>query len=360
MPENQKPGEFKTSLVGFKKADVLAYIDQLSQQALQAQKESEEKAAAMQNDLDLLQQDKEKLVEKTREVCDMLTNEKRRANDEETRARALREQLEHIEETAQSYKSRLFTKEQETVVLRADVDRLTKMLEEQKAEMEAVRKEVLSAQQAANEREAERDALKAECEQHKQSEEIQRQSFAQQLEAQNAQHAQKLEQQAAKAQDEYTQRLAQQEAEYTAALDQEKQAVQQELLLGKARLEQQEKANRQKVQSGAQQIADTMLLLRHQLDQVDRQIADAASQLQKATSAVYDALGQTEAGLEQMGAQVKDFPDSAARKSEKQKVQSEKAAERREKSRVHQTKRPSNRKNTVSENLLELLERLMK
>lgn len=38
------------------------------------------------------------------------------------------EQLLHMEETANGYKSRLFTKEQETVVLRADNARLTEEL----------------------------------------------------------------------------------------------------------------------------------------------------------------------------------------------------------------------------------------
>ncbi len=354
MPENQKPGEFKTSLVGFKKADVLAYIDQLSQQALQKQKEQEEKAAEMQNDLKLLQQDKDKLVEKTKEVCDLLTSEKRRANEEETRARALSEQLDHIEETARGYKSRLFTKEQETVVLKADLERLTKLLEETQAENAAMR-------QQASEREAERDALKAECEQHLQSEETQRQNFAQQLEERDAQHTQDLERQAQKAREELSQRLEQQGAEYADALEKEKQAVQQELMLGKARLEQQHKQDRQKVQTGAQQIADTMLLLRHQLDQVDQQIEAAASQLQKATGAIYDALDKTEADLEQLGAQVKSFPEKAPDRMETAaKPKPEKAAERREKPRPQQARHSAGRKASVSESLLELLERLMK
>ena len=62
------------------------------------------------------------------------------------------------------------------------------------------------------------------------------------------------------------------------------------------------------MQAGAQQISDTVSLLRRQLDEVDARIAEATAQLQQATGAIYAALGETEQGLEQLGAQARQFP----------------------------------------------------
>ena len=131
MADKPTPGEFKTSLMGFQKAQVLAYIDELSAKALETQRKHEEAAAALRSDLVAARADNELLLEKTKEICDKLSGEEKRAGEAESRARAVSEQLLHMEETANGYKSRLFTKEQETVVLRADNARLTEELERQ-------------------------------------------------------------------------------------------------------------------------------------------------------------------------------------------------------------------------------------
>lgn len=68
MPEG-KPGEFKTSLMGFKKADVLAYVDELAAKSLAEQQEHEQKAAQLQKELDGLRADNDLLMEKTRECA---------------------------------------------------------------------------------------------------------------------------------------------------------------------------------------------------------------------------------------------------------------------------------------------------
>ena len=147
MPEG-KPGEFKTSLMGFKKADVLAYVDELAAKSLAEQQEHEQKAAQLQKELDGLRADNDLLMEKTREVCDKLTGEEKRAVDAETRAKALAEQLLHLEETANTYKNRLFTKEQEAVVLKSDNQRLTELLATRQQEIEAARTQAQQAEQA--------------------------------------------------------------------------------------------------------------------------------------------------------------------------------------------------------------------
>ena len=47
MADKPTPGEFKTSLMGFQKAQVLAYIDELSAKALESQKQQEQAAEAL-------------------------------------------------------------------------------------------------------------------------------------------------------------------------------------------------------------------------------------------------------------------------------------------------------------------------
>lgn len=319
MPEG-KPGEFKTSLMGFKKADVLAYVDELAAQALAEQQEHEQKAAQLQKELDGLKADNELLMEKTREVCDKLTGEEKRAVDAETRAKALAEQLLQLEQTANTYKNRLFTKEQEAVVLKSDNQRLTELLATRQQEIEAARAQ---AQQAEQEKAQEQQ--------------------------QAARHREALERERA----EQAQRLEQERAEHARQLEREQQAAQRELELGKAHLADQARREKQELQQGAQQIADSVLLLRRQLDEVDQKIAQAAQQLQNATQGIYAALGETEGSLEQLGAQVEQFPQDAPPKKEAPPQQ---AGGRHTASGAH---RPARRR-TLSDGLLDLLDRVLK
>ena len=316
MPEG-KPGEFKTSLMGFKKADVLAYVDELAAKSLAEQQEHEQKAAQLQKELDGLRADNDLLMEKTREVCDKLTGEEKRAVDAETRAKALAEQLLHLEETANTYKNRLFTKEQEAVVLKSDNQRLTELLATRQQEIEAARTQAQQAEQArAQERQ------------------------------QAARRQEELEREQAN-------RLEEERARCARQLESEQQAAQREVELGKAHLAEQARREKQELQQGAQQIADSVLLLRSQLDEVDRKIAQAAQQLQNATRGIYAALGETEGSLEQLGAQVEQFPRCEAPKKEPRPQEPER---RRAASGAH---RPARRR-TLSDGLLELLDRVLK
>lgn len=292
MADKPTPGEFKTSLMGFQKAQVLAYIDELSAKALETQRKHEEAAAALRSDLDAARADNELLLEKTKEICDKLSGEEKRAGEAESRARAVSEQLLHMEETANGYKSRLFTKEQETVVLRADNARLTEELERQHKLLE----------QAL----ADLDTVRTEGEEKA--------------------------------------RLGREE------LEKEKEEGRRQLELEKARLEQTRRDQQATARESAQQMADTVLLLRHQLEEVDRQIADAADRLQKATGAIYTVLGETEQNLVTLGAQAESFPKPLEAAPKPQ-------------SRPEREKRPPRRparRRTVSEGLLDLLERALR
>lgn len=312
MAQPATPGEFKTAAFGFKKAQVLAYIDELSARTLEEQKRHEEAAAALQSQLDALKADNDLLVEKTREVCERLTQQEKRAEEAECRAKAAGEQLLHMEETANSYKSRLFTREQETVVLRSDNARLTQELEEQHRQLEEARAR-LEALQAESEELARRG----------------REDLARQQEA-----------------------FEQKKQEDARRLEEEKQQAERQVELERARIAQAQRAQQESARESARQMADTVLLLRSQLEQVDRQIADAAERLQRATGAIYAALGETEENLQTLGAQADSFPKPLA------------ASQKQEKARPRAEKRPPRphppRPRTLSEGLLDLLERTLK
>lgn len=307
MAEQTTPGEFKTSAFGFKKAQVLAYIDQLTAQNLAEQQQHTEKAQALQKDLDELKADNQLLLEKTKEVCDKLTHQQQLAGEAESRARAVSEQLQHMEQTASGYKSRLFTKEQETVVLRAENARLLAQLADQQAQLE-------QAQQQA-------------------------QQIREQSEEQARQLGRQLENE--------RRRLDEEAQQANRQLARQKEDAAQQLELEKARLAQAQRTQQQKARQSAQQMADTVLLLRSQLDQVDAQIAQAAARLQKATSAIYAALGETEQNLETLGAQAQSFPQPLA------------AQPAPKPPRRAAPPRPVRRR-TVSDGLLELLDRALK
>ena len=324
MADKPTPGEFKTSLMGFQKAQVLAYIDELSAKALETQRQQEQAAEALRRELENAKADNGVLLEKTREVCDKLTSEEKRAEEAESRARAASEQLLHMEETASGYKSRLFTKEQETVVLRADNARLTEQLEQQHRQLE----------QALADLEAARAEGEEKARQGRQELERQRSAFEEEKQADLC-------------------RMEQEKADAQRQMEQQREAARRELELEKARFDQTRRTQQESARQSAQQMADTVLLLRSQLEQVDRQIAEAAERLQRATGAIYTALGETEQNLAALGAQADSFPKPLPEQPAPPKVQPRPGRDKRP------PRRPARRR-TVSEGLLDLLERALK
>ena len=98
--------ELPTALMGFRKNDVLSYIDQLLEANSQRQQELENNIAALEQALSLEKEDKQKLLGKTKELCDKLTSE------EQVSAR-LRQELSDAQQECMGYRTRLFTAEQE-------------------------------------------------------------------------------------------------------------------------------------------------------------------------------------------------------------------------------------------------------
>lgn len=257
MPEDTSSVGFKTSLFGFKKADVLACIEKMADEAKEKEQKAETRAQELQSTVDDLKANEGILLEKTRDICDQLSAQNKRNAEMEKQAGELREQLRRSEDEAALYKKRLFAKEQETLLLKGDKADLERRLEEQQQAAE----QALAAQQTAQRQMKEKVAA---------AEEGARQEiFA--VEENAEQRVQQARQQA------------------------QKEAVQQKAVMA----------------AGAQEIADSVVVLKSQLAEVDAKLAEAAGQLQRTTAALHAALDGTEQNLELLGAQMRQFPQSA-------------------------------------------------
>lgn len=257
MPEDASSVGFKTSLFGFKKADVLACIEKMADEAKEKEQKAETRAQELQSTVDDLKANEGILLEKTRDICDQLSAQNKRNAEMEKQAVELREQLRRSEDEATLYKKRLFAKEQETLLLKGDKADLEQRLEQQQQAAE----QALAAQQTAQQQMKEKVAA---------AEEGARQEiFA--VEENAEQRVQQARQQA------------------------QKEAVQQKALMA----------------AGAQEIADSVVVLKGQLAEVDAKLAEAAGQLQRTTAALHAALDGTEQNLELLGAQMRQFPQSA-------------------------------------------------
>lgn len=250
MPEDTSSAGFKTSLFGFKKADVLACIEKMAAEAKQKEDEAQSRAQELQKTVDGLKENETILLEKTRDVCDQLSAQNKRNAEIEKQAGELREQLRRSEDEATLYKKRLFAKEQEALLLKGDKADLQQQLEQQRQAAEQAQRQ-MEQKVAAAEESARQDIFAAE---------------------ENAeQRVQQARQQA------------------------QKEAVHQKAVMA----------------AGAQDIADSVAVLKSQLAEVDAKIAAAASELQRTTAALHAALDGTEQNLELLGAQMRQFPQPA-------------------------------------------------
>lgn len=257
MPEDASSAGFKTSLFGFKKADVLACIEKMADEARENEQKAEARARELQSTVDDLKANEGILLEKTRDICDQLSAQNKRNAEMEKQAGELREQLRRSEDEAALYKKRLFAKEQELLLLKGDKADLEQRLKEQQQAAE----QALAAQQTAQRQMKEKIAAV--------EEDARQEIFAAEENAE--QRVQQARQQA------------------------QKEAVQQKALMS----------------AGAQEIADSVAVLKSQLAEVDSKLAEAAGQLQRTTAALHAALDGTGQNLELLGAQMRQFPQSA-------------------------------------------------
>ena len=257
MSEDHNAAGFKTALFGFKKTDVLACIEKLTADGLEKEQQAQARAKELQDSVDSLKEDNDTLLEQTKGLCGKLTEKDKQVTELEKQMETLREQLRRSDNEVGLCRKRLLAKEQETIGLKKENADLTGRLNEQVRAAEDAR----SAQQQA-----------------------QRQ----------------MEQQVAAAEESANLKILSAEENAERRITQARQQAQLETVQARASMT-----------AGAQEIADSVAVLKEQLADVDAKIAAAAEELQRTTAALHAALNGTEENLQLLGAQMQQFPLSA-------------------------------------------------
>lgn len=323
MSEEQiKAGKFRVALWGFKKADVLAYIDVLAAENLQKEAEHTARAEELQASIDALNSDKETLLVKTKEICQQLTSQEKRTNEAQAEAQELLGRLTHLQETAESYKSRLFTQEQELETLRTENTQISQMLEQERTH----------SVQAAEKAKSQDDLCK--------------------------QLQEKLDQEIAKAQ-QAMQKAAAQEARCRTLEQNLKQTTQQTAQrLNKMREQAQADVLRARQQGlcNVQKMSEGMQNIRVKVEQVESRLTQAMQQMNETAQDLYTALDQVQQGMQKLDSQLKSAAGQPVHNSYTKTPPLNHQAESQQP--VRNTAQQPN-KRTLVDNLLERVSRLL-
>lgn len=350
--EQQNIG-FKTSLLGFNKNDVLACIDRMSAENLEQQKQAEERAAELQEQLGMLRSEKYALQGQLNESRQQTEQEGARANEAENRATALSEQVENLTRRADDYKKRLFVREEEAVVLRRDNTRLTQTLSEKQQELEQMLGELNAAKQHCEAEIARMKQEAADLAAGAAAEAEQRVQEAAQVAAQVVEQTKaqakadvdaalenadqlvcKARLQAKAASEAAEARAAEKEAAAWQAMQQTKaqaaesvRQMEQQVVDADARavaaernaaamVAQKQSEMDRKALETQRQMADSAALIvenlatvKRDLAAVDARILEVTAELQRSTQALAAALAQAEQGIEALGGQMEKFPE---------------------------------------------------
>ncbi|WP_367925472.1 hypothetical protein [uncultured Ruthenibacterium sp.] len=285
MEKQQDLGEqkgFRGELFGFNRVEVLSYIERISaanaekakalgetidklQKELQASLEGRQTAEEKLADL---QQEHETFLSRTKEVCAQLETEKMRAETAVKQADRLQQELKKASNDAAAFRQRLLSREKELDELKQQntglTEKITK-LEESIHLYESKQKAALS----------EREQMAAEAKLVLEKAKIKADDVVKEAQA-KAQM--KLEQ-----------------AEGQAALVLAKASEEKSLI--KARMSE-----------SADSIAASVVVLKSQLEHVNKEIVSASNELLKATDGISAALGNTQRDLEKLGLQMQNYP----------------------------------------------------
>lgn len=138
--ETKKAGEFRSALMGFKKGDVLAYIDALTAENLKKEAEHLARLQELQGKVGTLEEDKNTLLAKTREICDQLTEQQKRTETAQAEAQELRQALQSTSEKLENSKMRMFSQEKDLIGLRNENRTLQEQLAEKVQQIEQMQK----------------------------------------------------------------------------------------------------------------------------------------------------------------------------------------------------------------------------
>ena len=359
---------FSTAMLGFKKADVLSYIEELTAENLTKEQGYQAQLQELEASVSSLQQDKDTLLFKTREVCNRLTEQEELLHRAEDARDQMEQALGEATERADSCKEQLSRQTGSLEALTEENGRLKDSLEQSDRMQQSLAEQVKAEREQAEGRlrefgeqlQAEIESLRSDketllqrtkevcqqlAEQEKRAEQAEGSSTALREELVQLHGLTKEQQEKLKEQEELVSRLRsgsarnadqirEQEEELT-RLDAELSSAKKEneALTRRLRTAEEQAARhakpqpaqmrysaaeagaeelqaRERLSAGAQQLAVGVDALKAQLADVDARVAEAVRQLQQATAVVHTALNQTERQVKELGAQVTEFPDN--------------------------------------------------
>ena len=292
MEAIQKNG-FKTEMFGFHRAQVLSYLESLSQQY--AQQEAELRARAEELQAQVLSAQNMLRESSARENALTVSRDEqaRRVHMAQAETQAFRAELLSTREEIHTLHAKLEETEKSLTALQKERDELLASNDGMAAQLQQVR-DSLAQQRARADQESRR------AKEEMVSAQIRAAELAQKA---NAQAQKTLE----KAKTDAEQLL--QDADAKASVRMEQANEQAELIVARAHSEKSQM--RDMVSRSADDIAASVKVLKAQLAAVDEKIVTAANDLQRATDGIAAALANAERDLQTLGAKMKEFPGRA-------------------------------------------------
>ena len=292
MEAIQKNG-FKTEMFGFHRAQVLSYLESLSQQY--AQQEAELRARAEELQAQVLSAQNMLRESSARENALTVSRDEqaRRVHMAQAETQAFRAELLSTREEIHTLHAKLEETEKSLTALQKERDELLASNDGMAAQLQQVR-DSLAQQRARADQESRR------AKEEMVSAQIRAAELAQKA---NAQAQKTLE----NAKTDAEQLL--QDADAKASVRMEQANEQAELIVARAHSEKSQM--RDMVARSADDIAASVKVLKAQLAAVDEKIVTAANDLQRATDGIAAALANAERDLQTLGAKMKEFPGRA-------------------------------------------------
>lgn len=292
MEAIQKNG-FKTEMFGFHRAQVLSYLESLSQQY--AQQEAELRARAEELQAQVLSAQNMLRESSARENALTVSRDEqaRRVHMAQAETQAFRAELLSTREEIHTLHAKLEETEKSLTALQKERDELLASNDGMAAQLQQVR-DSLAQQRARADQESRR------AKEEMVSAQIRAAELAQKA---NAQAQKTLE----KAKTDAEQLL--QDADAKASVRMEQANEQAELIVARAHSEKSQM--RDMVARSADDIAASVKVLKAQLAAVDEKIVTASNDLQRATDGIAAALANAERDLQTLGAKMKEFPGRA-------------------------------------------------
>lgn len=292
MEAIQKNG-FKTEMFGFHRAQVLSYLESLSQQY--AQQEAELRARAEELQAQVLSAQNMLRESSARENALTVSRDEqaRRVHMAQAETQAFRAELLSTREEIHTLHAKLEETEKSLTALQKERDELLASNDGMAAQLQQVR-DSLAQQRARADQESRR------AKEEMVSAQIRAAELAQKA---NAQAQKTLE----KAKTDAEQLL--QDADAKASVRMEQANEQAELIVARAHSEKSQM--RDMVARSADDITASVKVLKAQLAAVDEKIVTAANDLQRATDGIAAALANAERDLQTLGAKMKEFPGRA-------------------------------------------------